>query len=425
MMKNRKQTILHRQNGLFRCALVVGVLMFGCNCVLGNSIPGAKPFHFTFQDIQAIGHERALPFVDCEGSWTINGRQYPKSRSLNAFEHGLSCDPNEDQTARINQLIVQASKDPEVDTVYFPKGVYYVSGHIYFRPGVNIVGAGQGKTVFERRDPSSYLVKGGGNDFKGMVVANLTLSNAHRTLLMSNSTNLKFFHVEFKGGIARFTDSKNLLFEGNVFNENLGKAGYASSDCKNVRIVNNTFNSIENGGINLSGHEDSYAAYNFITSPRLIDSGYAGIRLPNSANNNLVEYNYIQNHGRGLFVLSHSTGNTVQYNLVDGTTYQGVFVQSPRNTIKGNVVKDSGAEAIIVINGSVQAGKLSRADDNHVVDNIVYDTKHHDEERNIGLKVQTSGNVIEGNIVSVKYGRKLKDIKENARNTDDGNVAIE
>jgi len=157
----------------------------------------------------------------------------------------------------------------------------------------------------------------------------------------------------------------------------------------------------------------------------LIDSGYAGIRLPNSANNNLVEYNYIQNHGRGLFVLSHSTGNTVQYNLVDGTTYQGVFVQSPRNTIKGNVVKDSGAEAIIVINGSVQAGKLSRADDNHVVDNIVYDTKHHDEERNIGLKVQTSGNVIEGNIVSVKYGRKLKDIKENARNTDDGNVAIE
>jgi len=365
-----------------------------------------------------------LPFVDSEQSWTINGTQYPKSRSLNAFDHGLINDPDEDQTDQINQLILQVSGDPEVDTVYFPEGVYYVSGQISFRGGVNIVGAGQGLTVLERRDDSNYLVKGSG-DFEDAVVANLTLDNTKRTLLMTNSGNLNFFHVEFKGGIVRFKDSKNLVFEGNVFNENLGKGGYASSSCKNVRIVNNTINSIENGGLNLSGHEDSYAAYNYITSPKLIDSGYAGIRLPNSAKNNLVEYNYIQNHGRGLFVLSHSTGNTVQYNLVNGTTYQGVFIQGPKNTIKGNVIKDSGDEAIIVINGSLDTERLSVGDDNQVIDNMVYDTEPHVGSRNVGLKVQTFGNVIERNIVSVKYGRMFKDIKENARNTDVDNRTIE
>lgn len=424
-MKNTKQPNPRRQNGLFRTALLVIPLIVGCSCAWGASIPGAKPFHFTFEDSQTIGHQRALPFVDSEQSWTINGAQYPKSRSLNALEHGLSSDPNVDQTAGINQLIVQASKDPGVDTVYFPEAVYYVSGHLYFRPGVNLVGAGQGKTIFERRDDSEYLVRGGG-DFKDAVVANLTLNNTQRILLMNNSTNLNFFHVEFKGGIVRFKDSKNLVFEGNVFNENIGKGGYASSGCKNVRIVNNTFNSIERGSINLSGHQDSYVAYNYITSPELIDSGYAGIRLPNSAKNNLVEYNYIQNHGRGLFVLSHSTGNTVQYNLVNGTTYQGVFIQGPENTIKGNVVKDSGDEAIIVINGSVQEGLgLSVADYNQVVDNIVYDTKQHDDNRNIGLKVATFGNVIERNAVSVKYGRTFKDIKGNAQNADVDNITIE
>jgi len=388
-----------------------------------NSIPGARSFHFTFKDSQTIGHQRALPFVDSERSWTINGRQYLKSRSLNAFEHGLSSDPNEDQTDRINQLIVQASKDPGVDTVYFPEAVYYVSGHVHFRPGVNIVGAGQGRTVFERRDRSEYLVRGGG-DLKGTVVANLTLSNTQRTLLMSNSANLNFFHVEFRGGIVRFEGGENLVFDGNVFNDNIGKGGYASSNCKNVRIVNNTINSIERGGLNLSGHEDSYVAYNYITSPELIESGYAGIRLPNSAKNNLVEYNYVQNHGRGLFVLSHSTGNTVQYNLVNGTTYQGVLIQGPKNTIKGNVVKDSGDGAIYVTNGSLNTERVSVADYNQVVDNIVYDTRQHDDRGNIGLIVETSGNVVESNIVSVKFGRTFKDIREDAGNIVAGNKAI-
>jgi hypothetical protein len=416
----------------FRKALVnksffyiyVAAVLFVLNTVSADPIPEAKPFHFTFAQIKGIGHKRALPFIDSDKSWTINGKEYLKSRSINAFESGIKNNPKLDQTKAINDLILKISKDPDVDTIFFPKGVYYIAGQMYFRPGVNIVGQGQGDTVFERRDLSTYLVTGGGADFKNCVVANLTLSNVQRTLLMKRTGNLSFFHVEFKGGIVRFEDSKNLVFEGNVFNENIGKAGYASSNCSNVHIVNNTFNSVENGSINFSGHENSYAAYNYITSPKLIDSGYAGIRLPNSAKNNIIEYNYVQNHGRGLFVLSYSTGNTFRYNLVDGTTYQGIFVQGPKNIIQGNVIKDAGDEAIYVADGSKTRDVLSVGDFNKVVDNIVYDTKKHDNQRNVGLQIVTENNLAQNNIISVKFGRVCKNIRKDAHNKDIDNKEI-
>ena len=366
-----------------------------------------------------------MPFIDSKESWTINGRDYPKSRSLNALDYGFTKDSDQDVTDAINALIQQVAQDPAVDTLYFPAARYYVAGSIYFQSGVNIIGAGQGKTIFERRDSRNYLIKGSG-DFMGTVVANLTLDNQERVLLMKDAANINFFHVEFKGGIVRFEKSKNLIFEGNIFNQNIGKSGYASSQCENVRIVNNTVYSIVKGGLNLSGHRNSYVAYNYITSPSLIDSGYAGIRLPNSAKNNLVECNYVQNHGRGLFVLSHSTGNTLQFNLVDGTSYQGIFVQGPKNIIRGNVVKDAGDEAIIVINGSVQKGLgLSVGDHNHVVDNIIYDSKEHDDYRYVGIRVATFGNDIERNIMSKKYGRLFKNIDEDAQNRFIGNRVIE
>lgn len=406
-------------------ALLSPVWTFGYYNTATQLIPEAKPYHFSFEDSQTIGHQRALPFIDSKEFWTINGRQYLKSRSLNAFDHGFTKDSDQDVTDAMNALIQQVAEDPAVDTLYFPAARYYVSGSVYCRSGVNIIGAGQGKTIFERIDSSDYLVKGRG-DFMGAVVANLTLENHERVLLMKDAANINFFHVEFKGGIVRFEKSKNLVFEGNIFNQNIGKAGYASSQCENVRIVNNTVYSIVKGGLNLSSHRNSYVAYNYITSPSLIDSGYAGIRLPNSAQNNLVECNYIQNHGRGLFLLSHSTGNTLQFNLIDATSYQGIFVQSPNNVIRGNVVKDAGDEAIIVINGTVQNGLgLSVGDHNHIVDNIIYDSKEHDENRHIGLRIATFDNHIEGNILSKKYGRLFKNIDEDAQNRFIGNRAIE
>jgi hypothetical protein len=121
---------------------------------------------------------------------------------------------------------------------------------------------------------------------------------------MSGVSRIHFCGNEFKGGIVRFEESSHVTMEGNYFNRNLGKSGYASSNCSHMRIVNNRFLSIQNASINLSGHRHSYVAYNHIFATELIDSGYAGIRLPNTATRNLIEHNYIENHGRGLFVLN-------------------------------------------------------------------------------------------------------------------------
>lgn len=391
----------------------------------GSSAPEPKNVKPPFKKGEVIGCKRALPFIDSPLAWTINGKEYLKSKSINALEAGIKIDPVLNQTKEINALIAKVGKDPAIDSIYFPKGIYYIAGKMKLRPGVNIIGAGQGKTVFEKRDAKSYLAVGGGADFKNAVVSLLTINNTSRTLLMVKVANLNFYHVEFKGGIVRFEDSKNLTFEGNIFNENLGKSGYASSKCVNVRIVNNTFNSVEKGSINLSGHQDSYVAYNYITSPKLIDSGYAGIRLPNTAQNNIVEHNYIHNHGRGIFVLSYSSGNTVRYNLIDGTTYTGLFVQSPKNVFRGNVVKDAGTQAIYVVNGSRHRGVLSEAVANELTDNITYDSKEHKNEHNIGLKIARANNLASNNIVSVRYGRTFKSVHAGSKDIDNKKVVAE
>jgi parallel beta-helix repeat protein len=91
-----------------------------------------------------------------------------------------------------------------------------------------------------------------------------------------------------------------------------------------------------------------------ITASKLIDSGYAGIRLPNGARNNVVENNFIQNHGRGLFILSSSENNIVRNNTVKSTTYQGVLIQSSNNLLEKNTIIDAGMEAIYVTDANAE-----------------------------------------------------------------------
>ena len=224
--------------------------------------------------------------------------EFNRSRSINARDYGLLSGSSMDQSSILAQVMKYASEDKEIDSVYVPEGVYEFTQSIWLKAAVSLIGAGPGKTVFIGKNRKSYLLRAKRVDFGDAVIANMTISNLERALIITNSRNLSFKSVEFKGGMVRFEKSENITFEGNIFNDNLGKGGYAGSGCKNIRIVQNTFNSIENGSINLSGHENSYIANNHITASKLIDSGYAGIRLPNGARNNVVENNFIQNHGR-------------------------------------------------------------------------------------------------------------------------------
>jgi len=366
------------------------------------------------------GRKSATSTVD---QWIVKGRKFSRSRSINAIEFGLTAGSTSDQSPALAKAIQHASESSEVDTVYIPEGVYFFANPIRLRSGVNLIGDAAGKTVLERKDNSDYLLKAKHMDCRKAVVANLTLRNPDRTLLMLDVSNLQFSHVEFSGGIVRFEQSSRILLDGNVFNENRGKSAYAGSACENVRIVNNAFNSIEHGSINLSGHRKCYVASNYITSSRPIDSGYAGIRLPNGAKNNTVESNFIENHGRGIFILSSSENNIVRNNVVKHTTREGVFIQSSNNLLEGNTIIDAGCEAIYVVDASGKSSPTpSIAVGNRILRNVIHDTRKHDASSFIGLQIGSRNNIVKGNKVSMEHGRKFKAIKTNAGNQDLGNV---
>ena len=361
------------------------------------------------------------PATSIGNQWTIKGRAFSKRRSINAVEFGLTAGRASDQSSALARAIQHASESPDVDTVYVPEGVYLFVKSIWLKPGVNLIGAAAGKTVLERTTNSDYLLRGNHMDCRKAIVANLTLRNRDRTLLMRDISNLQFSHVEFSGGIVRFEQSSGIILDGNVFNENRGKSAYASSKCENVRIVNNVFNSVEHGSINLSGHENCYVASNYITSSKPIDSGYAGIRLPNRAMNNIVEENLIENHGRGIFILSSSERNIVRNNVVVNTTLQGALIQSSNNLLEGNTIIDAGGDAIYLVAQDAASSTQRFADGNRILGNVIYDSRK-PEAGFMGLRVSARNTIVKGNKVCMRHGRKFKAIKAGAGNHDIDNV---
>lgn len=345
-------------------------------------------------------------------------------KSMNAGEAGLVPDSAEDQSSKLASLMAAVAADPDQDTVYVPEGRYYIAKAIGLRPGVNLIGDGMDRTVFYRDDAENYLVRPGAHgDFKKALIANLSFRNTQRTLLMSNVQHLRFNNVEFEGGIVRFEKASHVSLEGCFFNRNRGKGGYASSSCSNMRLVHNRFLSIENGSINLSGHKKSYVAYNHITADKLIDSGYAGIRLPNTASNNLIEHNYIENHGRGLFVLTYSSHNILRHNTVKSTKYQGVLVQSPHNRIEHNMIIDAGLAAIRVSDAHYDGEHPSSiANGNRVLHNLVADTRDADSDAQVGLVANSSKTTVVGNIVERRFGRSFMKFQNGDGNTKEDNV---
>ena len=379
---------------------VLAVLWVGMTCCLFGNSPSIVTETTTNPKLYKEGFQ----------TWLINGLTFSKRKSIDASEHGLLPDSDKDQSKTLAAIFKKAASDSNIDTVYVPTGKYYIADQIQLLPGINLIGDGPGKTIFDRRDNSNYLLRTYALDYKGSIVARVTLKNQNKLAMMKSSSKIRFFHNELYGGMMRLEKCSYVDFEHNVFNDNLGKGGYASSSCSYIRIVRNRFNGIENGSINLSGHQNSYVAYNYITASKLIDSGYAGIRLPNSAKNNLVEFNYIENHGRGLFVLSSSDNNTLRNNVVNKAWYQGALIQSPRTVLENNIFVDAGERAIILNNQDAEQNHL-KTENCSIVHNFIFDTKK--SEGSLGLSVTSEKNMIEGNKVSTKFGRKVKEIYGN------------
>ncbi|MFW6279021.1 MAG: RICIN domain-containing protein [Bacillota bacterium] len=297
----------------------------------------------------------------------------------------------------------------EEGTVYVPAGEYYLASPLQLRPGVNLVGEGMKESLLWSDDSSSYLVYDALGQEMNLKITDLGFSNQERLLLLDNVANMEFERVSFRDGIVRFEESNSVLINECHFENNKGKAAYASDIADNMTLTNNDIINPEQGGINLSRHNDSYVAHNQVESDSQIDSGYAGIRLPNNAEGNIVEDNTVIRTGRGLFVLSGSTGNTLRNNEVYSTTYQGALIESPDNTFTNNVIADAGEESIYV----------SQTSDNTVENNEIYDTEAHSGDRFIGLEVTGENNSILQNIVYGDYGRDFKEIAPG--NIDRGN----
>lgn len=353
---------------------------------------------------------------DGKGRWH---RVVDKDQPINVKWYGVRSDVEECQADRIQKALDYFANLKQSGTVYFPAGSYYINEQLRFQAGVNVTGDGMGRTILWSNQSGRYLVGNptGGQDFRNATISNLTLQNPQRLLLMT-VRNIRFYQVEFVGGIVRFENSSHITIDRSIFRDNLGKSAYASDVCSYVTLTNNTIINPEEGGINLSRHEHSYVANNVIISDHKINSGYGGIRLPNNAYNNVVENNTITRTGRGIFVLSGSTNNIIRNNTVSETTFQGIFVQSSNNTIEYNYIVDIGDESIYVVDDG-----SSKANNNLIRNNTINDTKYHPGgNRFIGLKVYGSGNQVLNNRVSREYGRAFKDISSG--NTDQGNQYV-
>lgn len=329
-------------------------------------------------------------------------------------EFGVKSDVQICQADAINRAIDQVSRTQGGGTLYFPPGKYYIGPNkqLNVRPNVNLIGAGMGKSVIWGDNDGRYLVSSSRTALH-VRISKLTFDNPGRLLLMQNVSDITFVEVEFKSGFIRFENGSKITIDHSLFQNNLGKAAYASDVCSEVTLTNNRVINPAEGGFNLSRHQNSYVANNYIYSDTNIDSGYAGIRLPNNAYNNTVVNNEIHRTGRGIFVLSGSENNVIENNKIYRSTYQGAFIESSYNTFRGNYIEDAGDESIYV-NG---------ANHNVIEDNQIVDTYLKSDRvprRNVALKIYGLNNIVCNNTVSRTYGRRFKDISSG--NIDEGNV---
>lgn len=367
------------------------------------------------------------PVLDSDAyqNWGIKSWRGPAGRwvrigtgnAVNVRWYGAKGDgANDDTLALVKALrYFTDHRDGEFGTVVVPQGTYLVSAQLTVLPNVNIIGEGMGVSVIKYGNESSYLFVCNPGE-QNVSFADLTLINPQRLILFKDASDVAFRNVEFIGGIVRIETGSNILIADCRFFDNLGKSAYASDNVDNAILIGNTVINPEQGGFNLSGHRNSYAANNTVISDERIQSGYAGIRLPNSAENNLIENNTIIGTDRGIFVLTSSENNTIRNNIIKETRLQGIFVESSFNQIYGNTIVDTWGESIYVNNSSV-----SQAHGNIIMDNTILDTEEPPtKNRFAALKVYGSSNQVLYNVVSGAWGRNFIDLRGD--NLAEGNV---
>ena len=119
-------------------------------------------------------------------------------------------------------------------------------------------------------------------------------------------------------------------------------------------------------------------------------------------------------------MLSGSDDNILRNNVVNKTKYQGALIQGPRTVLENNIFVDTGENAIILSNHDARK-KHPKTENCRITTNIIYDTKKITAV--LGLDIRSKNNIIKGNKVLTKFGRKIKQIAAN--NEDSNNTELD
>ena len=227
---------------------------------------------------------------------------------------------------------------------------------------------------------------------------------------------------------------------GNIVHNNTENGILLISSSNNNTIYDNSIESNNNYGIEILGSNYNHIKENFI-----YNNTSHGIELGASSNNNTIEANTIIENSQGIDLID-SDGNVIIDNMVNGSSYAGIYVSNAIFTkIRGNIVYNNTRNGIVldygrngtiaentVYNNLMNGISLLSSDNNY--NNITSNTVYNNTENGIKLfnsnfnlisENEVYNNILDGILI---YGDSnditnniVKDNNENGIHIDPGN----
>ena len=293
----------------------------------------------------------------------LAGRKERRGVSVfNALDYGATRLGAVNDSAAIELAIIAAVGRGKV---YLPEGDYLLTDDLDILDGVELVGAGMGRTVL--------IVSGNFNGIQGVTKNHIMI----RDLTIDCSDQTGGSGIELRQCTDFWVQNVEVL---NAFGNGISLGGSGTSDPNQLRgsitdcliktpgnhgvsLANGTwwttvtdnkiFDAVESGVNVSSAHYctvNGNIAYNTAFSPT---PGYAGVRLTNSAEHNAITGNTVYGFERGVFVASTaSAGNAVTGNTINHINMQGILVEVSDTAVSGNIIMDcweSGTGAAVEI----------------------------------------------------------------------------
>lgn len=347
---------------------------------------------------------------------------------INALQEGAHADGVESDVELLNSLAEDAVASGRA--LYLPRGTYMIDDHFAMQSGLTLFGDGP-STVIKQMDGSANLHNILADNITDFVVCDLTVDGNKDNVV--DGTGFHAFGAErftVTNVWSRNTGNASFAFDadpdtfaptrygriyGNLSTDSgyhgialSGEAGEAESSPTGMTVVGNFIYWPARSGINVAQSRGIAVTGNSVMGEPAVetDADYAGVRVTNGSHRVAVSGNAISNMGRGVTIGSGDNPNgpirfcSITGNTVENCRRSGIYVQSPYNSVVGNIVRDC-ADMNLVAGIRVGPG----AGDNAygiLANNVVIDTTG--LQHLFGIEVSGSGvdrwlvtgNLIEG-----------------------------